>query len=109
MILYDEDAFWGSGEYEVLTVSEVLEYLTDKEQSLFLKLCDKAEKRKSKADIRARMFHRGYDYARRVTNSYKGFYLKSDAINPFRRGGYTTFDENDWDDLCMIIPEEDLF
>ena len=109
MKFYDEDAFWGDGEEEILTVSEVIEYLTVKELSLFTALCDKAEKRKLKADLKARMFHRGYDYARDVTNSYKGFYFKSDAINPFRRGGYTTFDDNDWDDLCMILPEEDLF
>ena len=97
MKFYDEDAFWGDGEEEILTVSEVIEYLTVKELSLFTALCDRAEKRKLKADLKARMFHRGYDYARDVTNSYKGFSYPK------------TFDDNDWDDLCELLPEEDLF
>lgn len=72
MRVYDEDAFFGSGEYEVLTVSEVLEYLTEEEESLFNKLVDLAEKRRRKAETKSRVFSRGYSKAKEETNSYKG-------------------------------------
>lgn len=99
MKFYDEDAFWGDGEEDILTVSEVLEYLTVKEQSLLLRLCNKAEKRKLKADLKQNCFHRGYDYAREVTNSYNGFSYS-----------HKTFDDNDWEDLNFFAPDlEDLF
>ena len=94
MILYDEDAFWGSGEYEVLAVSEVIEYLTDEERELFDSLCLKAEKRRHKAELKEECFHRGYDYARRVTNEYQG--------RAYRR----TFDEYDVDDIYTLFEEQ---
>lgn len=79
MIVYDEDAFWGGGEYEVLTASEIVEYLTDEEREIFDSLCDRAEKRRQKAEykkhreeIKMNCLHRGYGYARLVTNSYRG-------------------------------------
>lgn len=83
MILYDEDAFFGSGEYEVLTVSEVYEYLTPEEMEILDMLCDRAEKRRHKAELRSQCFHRGYAYARAVTNNYQG------------RSHYKIFDEDD--------------
>ena len=97
MKFYDEDAFWGDGEEEILTVPEVLEYLTEEEQSVFISLCNKADRRRLKADLKQNCFHRGYDYARDVTNSYKGF-------------SHRTFDDNDWEDLSLSAPDlEDLF
>lgn len=72
MRIYDEDAFFGSGEYEVLTVAEVLEYLTEEEKSIFNNLCDRANRRRRKAESKSKMFSRGYDRARENTNSYKG-------------------------------------
>lgn len=72
MRVYDEDAFFGSGEYEVLTVAEVLEYLTEEEKSIFNNLCDRAEKRRVKAESKSKMFSRGYYKAREETHSYKG-------------------------------------
>ena len=93
MILYDEDAFWGSGEYEVLTVPEVIEYLTDEERSILESLCIKADKRRRKAELRAECFHRGYSYARRVTNNYQG------------RVPHRTYDEGD-EDLFYLFDEQ---
>lgn len=74
MRVYDEDAFFGSGEYEVRTVAEILEHLTEEEKSIFNNLCDRAEKRRRKAETRSKMFSRGYEEARGRTNSYNGHY-----------------------------------
>jgi len=59
--VYDEDAFFGSGEYEVRTVAEVLEYLTEEEKSIFNKIVDRAERRRTKSESKSKMFSRGYD------------------------------------------------
>lgn len=68
MIFYDEDAFFGSGEYEILTVSEVLEHLTKSEARTFEAFCRIAEKRRKRKEL----FSRGYAEARRITNDYEG-------------------------------------
>lgn len=93
MILYDEDAFWGSGEYEVLTVPEVAEFLTEEERLILDALCDKAEKRRHKAELKEECFHRGYSYARSVTNNYQG------------RVSHRTFDEYD-EDIYFLFDEQ---
>ena len=85
MRVYDEDAFFGSGEYEVLTVAEVLEYLTEKEKSIFNNLCDQAERRRHKAESKSKMFSRGYDKAREETHSYKG---KQRIRRPYHGSNY---------------------
>ena len=72
MRVYDEDAFFGSGEYEVRTVAEVREYLTEEEESIFNKIVDRAERRRHKAESKSKMFSRGYKEARKKTNSYRG-------------------------------------
>lgn len=74
MRVYDEDAFFGSGEYEVRTVAEVLEYLTEKEESMFSMLCDISERRRRRDELKSTSFSRGYDKARQETNSYRGNY-----------------------------------
>lgn len=74
MIVYDEDSFFGSGEYEVLTVSEVYSYLTEEEKLVFNKLCDISQKRRRKVEIKKNICSRGYSEARDITNSYKGNY-----------------------------------
>lgn len=73
MIIYDEDAFFGSGEYEVVTVNEIEEYLTEEERHIFEKLCAKSNKRRHCADKKERMFSVGYEKARNLTNNYKGY------------------------------------
>lgn len=76
MKVYDEDAFFGSGEYEVLTVPEVLEFLNKEESRQFLKLCDLSEKRRKQKSI----FTRGYGEARTLTNNYKGKYRQVNYV-----------------------------
>lgn len=71
MIFYDEDAFFGSGEIDILTVFEVREFLTKNELKAFNSLVNKSLKRKHKAELKS---SRGYKEARKITNSYRGKY-----------------------------------
>lgn len=85
MRVHDEDAFFGSGEYEVRTVAEVLEYLTEEEKSVFNKIVDQAERRRTKSESKSKMFSRGYDKARQKTNSYLGNF-HSHSYRSYERG-----------------------
>lgn len=97
MIFYDEDAFFGSGEYDILTVSEVLENLNKEESRVFLRLCRVAEKRKTRKEL----FKRGYKEARTMTNNYEGHKHHYHRSRSRRRGRAYTYDEYDYDSFGL--------